>query len=107
MSTKTPEEVLSAWAESALYWEKHRAVIAAMFAPVTDALLQDAGIRAGESVLDVAGGTGEPSLTVATRLSASGAEAPSAGPPQTGGAAGSRVSAGRCGGSSAEWPFDA
>jgi SAM-dependent methyltransferase len=93
MSIKTPEEVLSAWAESALYWEKHRAVIRAMFSPITDALLQDAGIRAGASVLDVAGGTGEPSLTVAARLLASEAEAPSPGSPETDGAAtgGSRV----------------
>jgi SAM-dependent methyltransferase len=36
-----------------------------MFAPVTDALVQDAGIVEGHSVLDVAGGPGEPSLTIA------------------------------------------
>jgi SAM-dependent methyltransferase len=82
MSTKTPEEVLSAWAESALYWEKHRAVIRAMFSPITDALLHDAGIRAGESVLDVAGGTGEPSLTMAAEF---GAKAPPPHPSETDG----------------------
>jgi SAM-dependent methyltransferase len=82
MSTKTPEEVLSAWAESALYWEKHRAVIRAMFSPITDALLHDAGIRAGDSVLDVAGGTGEPSLTMAAEF---GAKAPPPHPSETDG----------------------
>src|SRR5215470_8560904 len=69
MSAKTPEEILTAWAESAFYWEKHRPVIRAMFAPITDALIQEAGIQPGDSVLDVAGGPGEPSLTIAQRLS--------------------------------------
>ncbi|HWX41659.1 MAG TPA: class I SAM-dependent methyltransferase [Blastocatellia bacterium] len=82
MSTKRPEDVLTAWAESALYWEKHRAVIRAMFAPITDALLHDAGIRSGESVLDVAGGTGEPSLTIAAGFRA---QAPPPGPVETDG----------------------
>lgn len=36
-----------------------------MFSPVTQALIDDAGIVAGNHVLDVAGGSGEPSLTVA------------------------------------------
>ena len=36
-----------------------------MFAPVTAALVQDAGIVEGQSVIDVAGGPGEPSLTIA------------------------------------------
>ena len=63
---------MTAWAESAAYWEKHRAVIRAMFAPMTEALLQSSGLKPGELVLDVAGGTGEPSLTVAERLRSSG-----------------------------------
>jgi ubiquinone/menaquinone biosynthesis C-methylase UbiE len=36
-----------------------------MFAPVTRALIEDAGISEGDKVLDVAGGPGEPSLTIA------------------------------------------
>jgi ubiquinone/menaquinone biosynthesis C-methylase UbiE len=36
-----------------------------MFAPVTDALIEEAGITVGDKVLDVAGGPGEPSLTIA------------------------------------------
>ena len=35
-----------------------------MFAPITQALIDDAGIVQGQSVLDVAGGSGEPSLTI-------------------------------------------
>ena len=58
-------DVLREWRESARYWERHAATIRRMFAPVTDALVQDAGIVEGHSVLDVAGGPGEPSLTIA------------------------------------------
>jgi len=58
-------EVLREWRESAPYWQKHAATIRRMFAPLTDALVQDAGIVEGHSVLDVAGGPGEPSLTIA------------------------------------------
>ena len=36
-----------------------------MFAPLTLALIEHAGIVQGQSVLDVAGGAGEPSLTIA------------------------------------------
>ena len=58
-------DVLQEWRESAPYWQQHAATIRRMFAPVTDALVQDAGIVEGHSVLDVAGGPGEPSLTIA------------------------------------------
>ena len=57
--------VLDAWGESAQYWAKHRDTIRTMFAPLTRALIEHAGIREGHSVLDVAGGPGEPSLTIA------------------------------------------
>jgi len=36
-----------------------------MFGPVTQALIEDAEIIEGEKVLDIAGGAGEPSLTIA------------------------------------------
>jgi ubiquinone/menaquinone biosynthesis C-methylase UbiE len=36
-----------------------------MFEPITDALIEAAAIASGHSVLDVAGGAGEPSLTIA------------------------------------------
>jgi len=58
-------DTLREWQESAPYWEKHSASIRTMFAPVTQALIEEAGIVAGQSVLDVAGGPGEPSLTIA------------------------------------------
>ena len=57
--------VLNEWRESAKHWAKHSATIRTMFAPLTQALIEHAGIHEGQSVLDVAGGPGEPSLTIA------------------------------------------
>ena len=57
--------VLNEWRESAKHWAKHSATIRTMFAPLTQALIEHADIHEGQSVLDVAGGPGEPSLTIA------------------------------------------
>jgi SAM-dependent methyltransferase len=65
-------EVLGQWSESARYWEKHRAAIDRMFAPVAAALVQDAGIGPGQTVLDVATGPGEPALSIAAIVGAGG-----------------------------------
>lgn len=65
-------EVLKEWRESAQYWTRHNPTIRIMFAPLTRALIERAGIRAGQSVLDVAGGPGEPSLTIAEVVGPSG-----------------------------------
>jgi ubiquinone/menaquinone biosynthesis C-methylase UbiE len=69
MRTKPSEsqaaEVLREWRESAPYWQKHLSTIRTMFSPVTQALIEGAGIIESETVLDVAGGSGEPSLTIA------------------------------------------
>jgi hypothetical protein len=62
------QEVINRWTGSAPYWEKHREVIRQMFAPVAQALVEDAGIASGHQVLDVAARTGEPALRSATRL---------------------------------------
>ena len=61
----TSENVVEAWRESAQYWAKHSDMIRTMFMPLTRALVEHAGIHEGQSVLDVAGGAGEPSLTIA------------------------------------------
>jgi enediyne biosynthesis protein CalE5 len=53
------------WRDSAQYWEKHRQVIRQMFAPVTQALIEEAEIVRGFHVLDVGTGPGEPALTIA------------------------------------------
>jgi len=59
------KEVIGQWSESAPYWEKYRPVIVEMFSPVSQALIEDAAIAKGDSVLDVATGPGEPALTIA------------------------------------------
>ena len=65
MSQVQMVDPLREWHESAQYWERHAQTIRTMFAPVTRALIEDAGISEGDKVLDIAGGPGEPSLTIA------------------------------------------
>ena len=60
------------WRENAPYWRKHAETIRVMFAPMTRALIEAAGIRAGQTALDVACGAGEPALTIAEVVGASG-----------------------------------
>lgn len=66
------EDVIKRWGASAPYWEKHRDVIREMFAPITQALLQDAGVASGSTVLDVATGPGEPALSIAEAVGPAG-----------------------------------
>ena len=65
LSDSQTAEVLREWGESAFYWQKHADTIRTMFAPITQALIEGAEIVEGDVVLDVAGGAGEPSLTIA------------------------------------------
>ena len=64
--------MIEGWRETAQYWTKYSNTIAKMFAPLTEAMIERAGIREGQSVLDVAGGAGEPSLTIAERVGPGG-----------------------------------
>ena len=72
MSSEEPVEILDGWRETAQYWTRYSDTIARMFAPLTEAMIERAGIHEGQSVLDVAGGAGEPSLTIAERVGPSG-----------------------------------
>ncbi|HEV8589713.1 MAG TPA: class I SAM-dependent methyltransferase [Pyrinomonadaceae bacterium] len=65
MGATQSNSTLREWSESARYWEKHAATLRAIFAPATTALIKAAGIVTGQSILDVAAGTGDPSLTIA------------------------------------------
>jgi len=65
MSQVQPTDLLQEWRETAKYWTRHRSTIRQMFSPLTKALVEDAAIVQGQSVLDLAGGAGEPSLTIA------------------------------------------
>jgi ubiquinone/menaquinone biosynthesis C-methylase UbiE len=71
-SASQAAEVLREWRESAFYWQKHFTTIRAMFQPVTEALIKEADVIEGETVLDVAGGSGEPSLTIAETVGPTG-----------------------------------
>ena len=66
------QEVISAWRASAPFWEKHREIIRQMFAPVTQALVEDGLIGSGNTVLDIASGPGEPALTIAALVGSEG-----------------------------------
>ena len=72
MNSEKSVDMLDGWRETAAYWTKYSKTIARMFAPLTEAMIERAGIHEGQSVLDVAGGAGEPSLTIAERVGLSG-----------------------------------
>jgi ubiquinone/menaquinone biosynthesis C-methylase UbiE len=67
-----PNDTLQKWRETSEHWTRHSDIIKEMFAPVTEALIRETGIGEGSSVLDVAGGAGEPSLTIAQRIGPTG-----------------------------------
>ena len=66
------QEVISVWCDSAPFWEKHGEIIRQMFAPVTQALVEDGLIGSGNAVLDIATGPGEPALTIAALVGSEG-----------------------------------
>src|SRR5258705_2890373 len=72
MTTDKASEVLAAWEVSSQYWNKHQALIEQMYAPLSQALIEEAQIVSGQAVLDVGGGSGEPSLTIAPVVGSSG-----------------------------------
>ena len=72
MSEVAASETLQQWRETASFWTRHHDTIRTMFVPLTRALIEQARIAPGQSVLDVAGGSGEPSLTIAQAVGPSG-----------------------------------
>jgi ubiquinone/menaquinone biosynthesis C-methylase UbiE len=64
MNPEEQNKVVQAWQTSAPYWDKYRALITQMFAPITTGLIEEARIGVGRKVLDIGGGSGEPSLTI-------------------------------------------
>lgn len=72
MSSQHDKDVLREWRESAPFWAKHAGTVRSMFAPITEALTKAAAIDERSSVLDVAGGSGEPSITIAEAVSPAG-----------------------------------
>jgi len=72
MTVEKTSEILAAWETSSQYWHKHQALIEQMYAPLSRTLIEQAGIGEGQSVLDIGGGSGEPSLTIASVVGSSG-----------------------------------
>ena len=64
MNPEEQNKALDAWQTSARYWDKYRGLIAQMFTPLTAGLVEEARIGIGQKVLDIGGGSGEPSLTI-------------------------------------------
>jgi SAM-dependent methyltransferase len=64
MIPESQNKTLHVWQSSARYWNKYRALITEMFAPLTSSLVEQAQIGIGQKVLDIGGGSGEPSLTI-------------------------------------------
>lgn len=68
--TKAKEEKV--WSSVAPGWRTHDAFLVQASTPVTQRMLQLAGLRAGSRVLDIAGGTGEPAIPAARMVSPGG-----------------------------------
>jgi ubiquinone/menaquinone biosynthesis C-methylase UbiE len=66
------QTVIDGWSGVAPFWEKHRDIIRQMFAPVTQALVEDGLIGSRQSVLDIATGPGEPALSMAALVGPEG-----------------------------------
>ncbi len=72
MIPENQDKALDAWQTSARYWDKYRDLITEMFAPLTSGLVEQAEIGIGQKVLDIGGGSGEPSLTISRIVGATG-----------------------------------
>jgi ubiquinone/menaquinone biosynthesis C-methylase UbiE len=72
MTAYNSKEVMAAWETSSQYWNKHQALIEQMYTPLSRTLIEEARIGPGQAVLDIGGGSGEPSLTIAPIVGALG-----------------------------------
>jgi len=72
MTPEKQKKALDSWQTSARYWDKYRALIAQIFAPLTSGLVDEARIKTGQRVLDIGGGTGEPALTICSIVGPTG-----------------------------------
>jgi SAM-dependent methyltransferase len=56
------------WSAASPAWKKYDAELLAWVAPVTDRMLERLGLAQGHRIVDLASGTGEPSLAIAERV---------------------------------------
>lgn len=66
------EREKATWSTASAGWKRHDRVLVEFSQPVSEELLRRAGVGAGMRVLDLASGTGEPSLTIAERVGPNG-----------------------------------
>jgi len=66
-------EIRKRWGEAASSWQRRTAELREMFCPITSELIAAAEIESGDAVLDVAGGAGEPALTIVRKVGPLGA----------------------------------
>ena len=76
MSTAQQDEIkrrqLSDWNAAAPGWKKWEKLFIENLQPLTDLLIKNSGIKPGDTVLDMATGTGEPALTIARMIGPKG-----------------------------------
>ena len=65
---RIPEQQRQIWDQFAAGWRKWDAEVLGWHGPYGDAMIEDARIRPGALIIDVASGTGEPGLTAAAAL---------------------------------------
>jgi ubiquinone/menaquinone biosynthesis C-methylase UbiE len=63
----------TSWSTASPAWKRYDAELLAWLAPVTDRMIERMGLEQGQRVLDLASGTGEPSLAIAERVGPLGA----------------------------------
>jgi SAM-dependent methyltransferase len=67
-TTTMKEHERATWSAASAGWKTHDEALVAFSRPVSDELIRRAGIGPGMHVLDLASGTGEPSLAIAERV---------------------------------------
>jgi ubiquinone/menaquinone biosynthesis C-methylase UbiE len=70
--TKAKEEQQQSWSSVVPGWRKHDRRLTEAFRGASETLLDRAGVSAGQHVLDVACGTGEPAIPAAQRVGSAG-----------------------------------
>src|SRR5215470_14515345 len=65
---KIREVQKDAWDKSSVGWKKWDSMVMAFFQPMSDEMIQMMNIADHDNILDVATGTGEPGLTIASML---------------------------------------
>ena len=71
-TSELKERERNSWASVAAGWRRRDALLRKGAAPVTERMLELAGIQAGHRVLDIASGTGEPAISAAVLAGDSG-----------------------------------